>query len=126
MKPHAKYIFKLPYFSGNKFVIHEHIGTLVPDFTPEIIIPMWSKYKRSGGIDALPEIIILGVYPLLTLYYVPEMPDFTYGSLNGNTVLAKFERDRFGVSEIKIWFFNKEICSRELYDLWISCQLELN
>jgi len=123
MKPYAKYLFKLPYSTGKKFVIHEHTGDLIPEFTPEIITPVWSDIKLR--FESLPAITILGIYPPLRLYYISEMPDFSFGTFKNYAILAKFERDKTKVTEIKMWFFNKDERAIQLYDWWISCQLEL-
>jgi len=125
VKSYAKYTFVLPYSSGNKFVIHEHTGVEVHGFTPEMITPIWSNIKRR--FETLPNIILLGTYPPLRLFYIPEIPDFTYGTFNDDAVLAKFERNQGGVSKIIIRFFEgmaKQ--AHQLHHQWISCQLELD
>jgi hypothetical protein len=134
MKPIAKYSFTGVSIYNQRLKKHEHTGIDIPGFSQEWIYLFGTKYphddKRNNTSHGVQYTNLLDLMDGVTigLNYVSEMPNFCYGSFGNDAILIKIERNYLGnAGKATIWFFQgMKYKSALLYDMWISCQLELD
>ena len=130
MKSDAKYTFKKTPYSIPRLIPYEHIGIDIPEFPPKWIEPNWEYSHSRMPIKEPPKyknVYLRNPSHPIFLKFIPEIPNFMFGFFKNDAILVKFERTRYEIFKITIWFFQDMKQQVEmLYEQWISCQLELD